>query len=496
MVLNVADFFKLTRPRRRPMLNEIPMSSTTNASSMISTNLTRKQQFFDWFYTRPELNSPVQIRVDDTITEVDYFKPDGQSPLGRNKRLEALRFWDRNQLNERLKSIQFDRLTTGSGFVWKGTLTNGKNKDKNVTQKESSIQRLKEICERQANKQTKFPIKIRENLALRLFIRSIDEDLRLPRIIDYVPSSTVVIEHGKYEVKKYIQFYGGQTEEFTPKEIVHIPLYRINGKVDGWTPISSLAYEMLLIWAIKENMLGFFRNGGVPSKMFILPEEIANSENHQWLVQELMDKGQLQNRHGNLVLTGSVEVKELEMNPKDMEYKDLALYVTSNVAYALRVPVSRIPYMIGSSQSKGDAGGLGESGYWSMIESDQRTIEMHLNSQIFNQLGFCIRFKKRYKIDDLREAQAMNFRVDAVTKMQDELVKTGVEMNSTKLLQLLDLSSSDVMKTERESIDPGLLGKSNVKDEEVMDEPDKQKKNDTKRQAANNNPKNSNQTGT
>lgn len=497
MAINISSFFNSNnvRPFRRPLLNQVPTSATNNALYGISTVLTEKQKFWRWFRARPELNSPVMIRVDDTITEVDFVAVDG-SPLGRNKLMKAKKFWDKNQLYERLKSLQFDRLVTGSGFLW-----HGKFSDLDTEKKEYQLNKIKEKFSNLVNSKIKLKSLDKDVILNSLLLKAIDEDIRSERFVDYVASSTVVIEHDKFDVTKYIQHFASHSAEFKPEEIIHIPLHRIDGKVDGFTPIESLYYELVLLWAIKENMLSFFRNGGVPNKLFILPDEISNSSNHQWLVNNLMDNGVLQNRHGNLVLTGNVEVKDLEGNPKDMEYKDLALYLTSNVAYALRVPVTRIPYLIGSAAAKSDAGGMAESGYWSMIESDQLTIEQNLNYQLLNKLGFMIKFRRHYKIDDLREAQAAQYRIDAITKARTELSAAGLMLTKGKLLNLLsgndfNISIQDV-EEDKMLLNPentGLLNKSFASNSD-QESPGKQEMDDTKRQGATNNPKGSNQTG-
>jgi phage portal protein BeeE len=329
-----------------------------------------------------------------------------------------------------------------------------------------------------------------------MFIKAIDEDIRSQRFIDYVASSTMQIEHDQFDVTGYVQMFAGKQARFKPNEIVHVPLHRIDGKVDGFSPVESLSFEMILIWAIKENMLSFFRNGGSPKKMFILPDEISNSPNHKWLVNMLMDKGALQNRHGNLILTGNIDVQDLEKNPQDMEYKELALYLTGNIAYALRVPVNRIPYLIGSAASSSDGGGMAEAGYWSMINSDQLTIEQHLNQQIFSKLGFKFKFKRHYKIDALREAQATQGRMDAITKARTELNNAGLKINKTKLLALLSGNDFNISITDVEEMTPeekmglsgdsGLLNKSFVANNQVNSSPDKVEMNATKRKATQN----------
>jgi len=462
--------------KHRPMLNESKSAVTDTAIGWnISTVLKQKQQFWRWFKGRPELNSPVLIRTDDTIGEVEFFGKNGEA-IGRNKRIEAEKFWNNNYMYERLKSMQMDRLTTGSGFLWKGKHS-AETVDRYVKKA------LKEFSFKGIN--------IKES-DIKEYI---DEDLRRVRIIDYIPSSTMLIEHDRYDIQRYTQWVLAETQHFTPEEILHIPLLRADGKVDGWTPVASLSYELVLIWAIKENMMSYIRNGGSMAKIFVLPEENANSINHQWLKQELSNVGALQNRHGNMILTGKVDMIEVENKIKDLEYKELALYATSNIAYALRVPVGRIPYLIGKAQSDGDAGGLAESGYWSMIESDQRTLEMHINPLFAKEFGFTIKFKKQYKLNDLRDAQALTYRIDAVSKMQDELAKKQLCLTESKMLELLNVSTNEIEKMK----DLPIMGTNKLNpqmpEKEYMRNEGQQMNDDVKRTASINNPKNANQTG-
>jgi len=487
MVFDIAGFFSPKGRKRRPLINQIPTSVVNQPSNLsFTTGLQAKQKFWDWFRTRPELNGPVQIRVDDTIGNVEFLKPDG-TPLGRNKRIQAERFWAQNFMYERLKSLQYDRLITGDGYLWLGRpLVN-----------EKTMKTLKGKVESVVTKQ-KLPINVKSEVATRLFLKAIDEDLRIPRIIDYIPASTVVIEHDRYEVLRYVQWFLAQQEVFMPEEVVHIPLSRVDGKVEGFTPLESLYYELVLLWAIKENMLAFFRNGGVPKKMFILPEEMSESENHRWLTQLLMDRGAVQNRHGNLVLTGKVEVEDLEMKPQDLEYKDLSLWVASNIAYAFRVPISRIPYLIGKAQSSNDSSGLAESGYWHMIESDQRTVESHLNTQIFiPNFGYMVKFKKKYKLDDLREAQSLDIKADAVSKMQTALGTFGKQLNETAVARILDVSLDELQDAPEPIMEEGgvAMNHGRAQDGQVVKEPGQQNKDAAKRTSAQNNVSDSAQRG-
>lgn len=499
MVLaGLAKFFTSgsNKPKNRPMLNEIPFTQRNGSIRAMNGPQLKKKAFVDWFMTRPELCSPVTIRVNDTITEVDFYDLDG-SPLGRNKLLQARKFWDGNQMYKRLKSWQFDRVMTGSGFLWKGSAINQRS-----VKKEAYIKQLKEISTRTA-KQALGGIQTRavEELSDKLFLRAMDEDLRKVRIVDYIASSTMVIEHDGYDVINYVQVSNVKTEEFSPEEIIHTPFMDINGKVDGFTPVMSLGWEMVMLWAIKENMLSYFRNGAVTGKMIIMPEEIATSENFKWLKTELMNNGILENRHGHLLLTGKVEVENLEDGLKDMDFENLFMHIKSNVANAILVPLSRL----GDYQSKGggsDAGGLADSGYWSGIESDQRVIEMDLNSQLFNELGFSIRFKKPYKIDEVREAQAANQNIAFILQANTGLANSYQKrIKIESYLNLISGNSREVSVDDVEDLPEEIkqlgqkpnseLNQNFVKDSLVIPDKAKQNKSSQKKSEAENNSKNS-----
>jgi len=473
------------------MLNEIPFSTSRGVLKAYSQPSLKKRQFVDWFKTRPELCAPVTIRVNDTITEVDFYDTDG-SPLEGRKYKKAKEFWDKNQLYKRLKSYQYDRIITGSGFLWKGSAINQRS-----TNKDAYISSMKQIATRTAKKALG-DIQTREAdyLADKLFLRAMDEDLRKTRMVDYIASSTMTIVNDKYDIIEYTQILGADHDEkFNTEEIIHTPFMDIDGKVDGYTPVMGLGYEMVLSWAIKENMLSYFRNGAVTGKMIIMPDEIATSENFNWLKQELMNNGILENRHGHLLLTGQVDVKDLEDSLKDMEYEALFLQIKSTVANAIMVPLSRLDNY--SGKGGGDAGGLADSGYWSGIESDQRVIEMDLNSQLFSELGFNIKFKKPYKIDEVREAQAANQNISFILQANNGL-KNGYQkrIKISSYLNMISGNSREISVGDVEDIPEdelmlpteknSMLNQTFMKDKEVLPSKAQQNKAQTKRGVAEN----------
>ena len=485
-------FTKSSKAKNRPMLNEIPFSSSNTGLVGLTSSLQSKRRFWEWFKSRPELNAPINIRVTDTITEVDFLDVDGK-PLGRNKYLQSKKFWEDNQMYLRLRTLHYDRLVTGSGFIWKGTSLNQRSANRVIYD-----DKMKQIKARiDIGLQVSHDLQIRETNLNDALMRVMDEDLRKVRKIDILPSSTVNIRHDGYDILDYVQNIGGLTEVFSPEDIIHIPLYSVDGKVDGFTPVESLVYELIFLWTIKENMLAFFRNGNWAGKIFTLPEEITNSENHKWLINELSNKGVLENRHGHIVLTGKVDVEDWERKMEDLQYENLLLYVKSNIAYALGVPLNRVADFLGKTGNS-DAGGVADSGYKSIIEADQLVLEMFLNPQLCNTLGFSIKFKKQYKIDEVKESQALTQRLSAIPTAQTALKNNKLKFSKEKLLQLLSgcdfrITDEDVEEMTEEELmmeQGGNSASQNLqKDKEVNPNKAQQNKADVKKVAADNNPR-------
>lgn len=277
----------------------------------------------------------------------------------------------------------------------------------------------------------------------------------------------------------------GERVVFKKDDIVHLRYMRVNGEVQGFSPAQALTAEITLLWMVKENMLSFMRNGGAPDKIFILPTEIAKSNNHKYLIETLRKYKSIQERHGNLVFTGDLKIEDLQGTPKDLEYKDLALYITSNIAFAYRIPVSRIPYLIGASASKGDSGGLSESGYWNSISMLQDSIEDTLNSQLFEELGWAIRFPRKYKQDEVREAQRASQAADTVSKIQTILSRNGKQLTVEKTLALLELADEDIEDAIMLLPDPGLTNQNMLNNSQINKEEDALSKANAKRNTVN-----------
>lgn len=478
MVISLTSFIGTNPPvsglktPHRPILNSVPMMTPTNPSSIGGRNFNYRKFWLD-YRDNPELMAVIDVITTDVLGDrPKWTKPDGTA-LGRNTFLEAKRFWQKNRGKETVEAFLRDSAITGDGYIWKAHV---KEQDKIKTIKQITSKYAHALSDKELNE---FAIKTTQ-----------DEDLKKPKAFDYVASSTVTIDNNNFDIEGYTQRSQGLTQHFTPEEIIHMRWHTVNGFVEGFSPVEALTAEIALLWLVKGNMVSIMENGGSPDLAYILPKEIAGGPNHRYMEDVLAKYKSVRQRHGAFVFAGEVDIKEISSKIKDLEYKDLALYITSQIALAFRIPVTRIPYLIGSSATSGDSGGMAEQGYWNMISEIQDKVEDLLNYQLFHQLGYSIQFNRKYKQDEVRESQVFSMNADTITKIQSILKPTGKSLTETKIGQILDIRPDEVRDLEpEEKMDrfekTGMMNQNLLDNNSVQKEPDSLKRDSTKRNVAN-----------
>jgi hypothetical protein len=220
----------------------------------------------------------------------------------------------------------------------------------------------------------------------------------------------------------------------------------LDGKLYGFTPLQSLIIELDLLSNIKNVALHHFTNGGVPNKMFILKNISFGSPQYKRFRKALDDFKSLSNRFKNMVVCaegGEITVNDLNPMNKDMEYRELAIYVTQILIMVWGIPSSRMPNL---SPSKSGASGesISDAGYYRKIAHYQDDIEELLNLYLFKDMNVKWRFNRTYKQDEVREAQVDMFKTDSAFKKQNILSKYNKRLTEEKLLRILDLELDDV----------------------------------------------------
>ena len=432
----------LVNKQKQPLLNQPTVLMGRRNSKRNFFQRYDYKRFWRWFRTRPEFYSVINIPITDTVGgKVEYTDTKG-NPLGRNKRLFAEKFWKTNNIREVMKAVDFDRYVTGDGYGFKGKLSKKEIKRSLINLKKKSNLISKDNYKRLGFKDS-------SSLSSYLWMKSVmDEDLTEPKSFSYVASSTMGIETDKHQVLGYRQRASGEEQLYTPEEIIHLVLNRLDGHVEGFSPIQAMAMEMYLIMMVKENMVAFFENGASPSKIYSLPDvKTVEDPNYRSLIDLLRESKKVINSNGSLVYVGNLKVDDLGSSPKDMEYKDLAMWVVSNMAFAFQIPSTRIPFLLsgsGGAVNKGDSGGVSDGGYWRMIETQQDYLEDIYNQQLFSELGFHINFVRGNKQDKIRDTQALVQQIDAASKLQEVWKRQGKKIKNEALSKLLDIPDDDI----------------------------------------------------
>lgn len=342
-----------------------------------------------WARRSPALVGFINIIATDILSDQISFEPMKNVSSGRNKIIKAENFWKVNKGLDIAEETLYDMLIDGIGYNWLGKI--------------NEIQ-LKEFCQVIAREMYKEEKEI-EFKAERIYqaIR-LENSEELAKKLRHIPASTVTIHADQHQPIEYIQRVGTNTKTFQPEEVLVFKLMPFDGKVYPFPPMEAILSEIYLLWLITQNYVSFFENGGHPDKVFILPKELAGSKNHSYLIETLKKYKKVQNKHGNLVFTGDLEIEDLMKVEHQMENKDLALYLVGVLAMMYGMPAGRIPFLIGKSANLGDAGGLADSGYWRKISVWQSKIEEPYNRDLWNPFfRVNMKFARGYKQDEVRE---------------------------------------------------------------------------------------------
>jgi len=429
--------------------------------------------YMRWVRKSPHIMGFGNIIATDILSDEVKWEPVDNRSSGRNRVRNSQMFWEVNKGNDVLESTIYDMLFLGVGFNWIGKLNE---------------EEVKEKC-RIATKEyySNFGVEMKEDFieykATQIYEKvARGEFASLVKKYRQIPASTMKIKNNKYEITKFVQMVGTDSKEFKTDEVIMMSLIPLDGKLYPYPPMESLLSEVYLLWPLTQNYISLFENGGSPDKVFVLPKEIAGSKNHRYLIETLRKYKKIQNKHGNLVFTGDLNISDLMNFDDKMEYKDLGLYLVGVLAMFYGVPVGRIPFLIGKSATGGDSGGLADSGYWRKISVWQSKIEGPLNIGLWIPFfGTRMRFSRGYKQDEIRETQnEMN-----KNSIAEQRIRLGL-WTSEAAGKYLNIDPSEVKKAQAEKekrdaeIKSGMLNQNQDNNDNIMKEPDAKLKNKVK----------------
>jgi len=354
-----------------------------------------------WAYWRdsPEAIACVNVLVEDIMSCGWEIK----GALRQIKRAE--KYLIENDARNQIRSMLYDAFVTGNGYIYKKTPINENE--------------LKSRLERLLNA---FEVKSTKSVAEELISewKQEHEDILTDRKFRYLSSSTIRIDYDVHgDVHQYVQIVGSQWRWFTADDIIHFKLYDIDGQVYGYTPLQSILREVDTLANVKDLAKYYFEKGGVPNFMFNFPNETPNSATMQAVSKTLQEFAQLPNKYKSLILSGECVATPLNPLNKDMEYRDLARYMTQVIVNVFGVPASRLPGLLLDSGMKGN---VSSEGYYRKIEHWQATIENLMNSQLMEGFNVVVKFKRTFREDDIRESQSAKVNADTAI----ELRKAGI----------------------------------------------------------------------
>jgi len=369
------------QPRQERYRESQPLSNEPSAGIGIpgqtdvqQTRKVAEQPIFQRLRQSPEVLSLIQAIIDDVIGPGATFDYVGPNPGERGKESirRAEQFWEYNA--ENYADSMVDQLVVGDMYIYKR-----RNEEAQVEQAAQTLLR------------NEYSIKNEENLkaGAKHITNELKEMTDMFEIKELRPISAATVDHviNSYgDITAYRQEVGGDHIELPQEQVMHDSYMNLNGKTYGFSPFLSLFTELDMIANAKNHNAQVFHNAGVVNKLFKLPDEGPDSANFEMIKKTLGQYRKLNNKHRDLVVTGEVEVEDLSSEEAQMEFRQLAEYVTNVLVMAWGVPPTRVGADIGGGGTRGRATQISHEGYFQRIKRWQRKHQAFLNEELFEPM--------------------------------------------------------------------------------------------------------------
>lgn len=318
----------------------------------------------------PEVIANAQAIVQDVLSYGVEFEWVGRKDTTGERKIEEARqfYWDNE---EEIEAALFDKSFMGDMYLYNRILTRPEVKEK--------VDEL--ISERYD-----FNTVAVEHISKRVATKEVmNDDVFSSKGLQQVPASTIQHELNEYgDIINFIQKLDGEENYKTvmpPEKIIHSRYMRLNGDTYGFAPVKSILTELSSLASMKNHNAIKFSNASVANKMFVLPDASPDSEQYQILKATIKKFRKLRNKHRDMALTGKVKVHELS-NDDEMEFRELADYITRLISMTWSVPPSRLGVSVSGDTATRQAA-LSQEGYFKKINREQRRLENKLNKNVF-----------------------------------------------------------------------------------------------------------------
>lgn len=375
----------------------------------------------------PEIISIFNAIIEDIISDGYRLEPsEDVRGSGKTKVQKAEQFLRKNHFKELLASALWDILGTGDAYIYKSGI---------------SPAQVRGLVEDAVNS---LPIHFKADAVNHIMFKLMngDEDIFSTRSLELIPSSTVKINYTNHGVTEYIQQVGMNVVRFSPEEVIHMRLWRLDGKVYGFTPMQSITREIDILSNVKDFARYYFEKGGVPNYLFIFKEDTPDSPSVKAFKKTLQLAASLNNKWKNIIATGEIEPIELNKMTQDMQFQQLAIYLTQVIVMAWQIPSSRLSDMLVAKGIRGAT--IATEGYYRKISHLQDVLEDIVNNEILAQFKVRLLFNKAYTEDEIKEAQREMFKADALMKKQSLLGAYNKKLTEKTVLRMFGLKEEDV----------------------------------------------------
>ncbi len=390
-------------------------------------------QVFRRIKNSPEMVSVMEAVIDDIIgsgVRMRYVgRTSGAENPGKRQVNDAERFW-RDNKEEIADSIR-DAMAMGDGYIYMKGL--------NMDEARKSIKN-------HVHANFDFNDDRYAEVATEYLVSKAQDDIEGTKELQMVPASSVEHEVDEFgNVERYVQNVDAEYYDLDPDKVIRHSYTSLNGETYGFSPAVSLFAELDMLANAKDYNSIRFDNAAVPNKTFKLPNDGPNGQNFEMVKQTLKKYRQLENKHRDLVLTGDIEIEDMN-DATDMEFRELAQYITRVLVMAWGVPPSRVGGVIGSEGATESA--MAQEGYNKRIKRMQDKYETILNRQLFEPLfDVQISFKDPDIKSEIRRAER-DLRKTEVVKQQMAMGLMSKPEAMRYLGKRRDQVSSDVDESE------------------------------------------------
>ena len=379
----------VTESKERPLLNYFSEQLKQYDLSRY-TQIQRKKRIMYLVLKTPELVGMLMDITMDIVKGLKFISPDGSNAKTRIQRAKR---WKRNvKFDQELIPMVFDWLVTGELYSHMGS---------NATELIKSIEKSSQAVKN----------------------RFYDEDLINP-LFRHVASTTMSLNHDEYNLTGYSQTVSAQNAiPFSISEILRLTYFKVDGKLEGYTPLYSVPLQLELLWLVWSNQHDLQLQGNMPDYMVVAKDIRTNSQS----LKEVEKKLQSYNTPGNkkhgitLLHNGDYSFEKMERDTT-LQFKEVGQAITSILAGLYKSPQGRLAVKTEESAKSKDSPGDGERNYYNRVSQWQDIIAESLNTQLFEPFfGVVAVFDKGYLYDDLVEGQALNWRLNNSKLLNDTL---------------------------------------------------------------------------